>query len=100
MQARWSKQYRGLDSFLSDELKKALETNQVKASDVHLFQASNPCWYRYEVPQLDRLATGRAIASVRVFEHQWGAMALAGCLALGSRMSSSSRRQLAGRCTA
>lgn len=72
MEARWSKQSPAFQSLLSDELKKALETNEVQASGVNLFQASNPCWYRYEVLQLDRPATDRAVAQVRVYEHQWG----------------------------
>ncbi len=63
---------------LSDGLRKALETGQLDANRVDLFQVSDPCWYRYEVLSFRQPIAATAEVRVRVYQHFWGGDIVAG----------------------
>ncbi len=72
MAARIQRQEMEVLALLSDGLREALETGQVKANEIDLLQVSNPCWYRYEIEQFNQTTSTTAEAQVRIYEHVWG----------------------------
>lgn len=68
MQARIQRDEEDVRGLLSDRMLTMLYAGGI---DVPLIQASNPCWYRYQVLSFSDAAEVKAEARVRVYEHQW-----------------------------
>lgn len=72
MSARIRRQGVTVSTLLSDGLRRELETGNASATRIDLFQASNPCWYRYEILSFTQPTSSTVTAHVRVYEHFWG----------------------------
>jgi hypothetical protein len=68
MQARIDGQDRLVLDLLTDDLAARLYN---RSDDVWLYQASNPCWYRYLVVQFEQTTPTQAHGRVRVYMHDW-----------------------------
>lgn len=69
MEARINRDEKVVLDRLTDQLRS--QVMQGLPSSVPLFQASNPCWYRYQIIDLSQPSPTKADARVRVYEHQW-----------------------------
>lgn len=61
-----------VSDLLTQDFRGALATGQIDANDVYLYQAKDPCWYRYEVLGFEQTGPETATARVRVYEDYWG----------------------------
>jgi hypothetical protein len=68
MQARIDRDDDTVVGLMSSELRRAVLAGKV---DAPTFQLSNPCWYRYDLLQLEHVDDRTVSERVRVYEHYW-----------------------------